>query len=115
MNEYKSEAYALFEKLMVELRQNVTRWMMTVEFNFIPTETTPQPLPMFEFHLDAATGQNERDGAALATGGRLHGPPMSPNACLRQPLPAGWERTSRNAMCPCGSGKKFKHCHGALV
>ena len=30
-------------------------------------------------------------------------------------LPAGWERTSRNALCPCGSGKKFKHCHGALI
>ena len=30
-------------------------------------------------------------------------------------MPAGWERTGRNAPCPCGSGKKFKHCHGALV
>jgi preprotein translocase subunit SecA len=30
-------------------------------------------------------------------------------------LPAGWERTSRNAPCPCDSGKKFKHCHGALI
>ena len=30
-------------------------------------------------------------------------------------LPDGWERTGRNAACPCGSGSKFKHCHGALV
>jgi preprotein translocase subunit SecA len=30
-------------------------------------------------------------------------------------LPDNWERTSRNSPCPCGSGKKFKHCHGALV
>jgi preprotein translocase subunit SecA len=30
-------------------------------------------------------------------------------------LPAGWQMTSRNAPCPCGSGKKFKHCHGSLV
>ena len=30
-------------------------------------------------------------------------------------LPDGWQRTGRNAICPCGSGRKFKHCHGALV
>ena len=55
-----------------------------------------------------------RDGAALATEGGF----MAPDQAERLPpsaLPAGWERTARNAMCPCGSGKKFKHCHGALV
>ena len=115
LNEYKSEAYALFEKLMLELRQNVTRWMMTVEFQFQPPEAfEPQPQPMFELHLDPTTGQNERDGAALATEGGF----MAPDVAERLPpsaLPAGWEKTSRNAMCPCGSGKKFKHCHGTLV
>ncbi|MEI9905060.1 MAG: SEC-C metal-binding domain-containing protein [Asticcacaulis sp.] len=30
-------------------------------------------------------------------------------------MPAGWQATPRNALCPCGSGKKFKHCHGALI
>ena len=43
---------------------------------------------------------------------------MAPDQAERLPpsaLPSGWERTSRNAMCPCGSGKKFKHCHGTLV
>ena len=52
--------------------------------------------------------------AALATEGGF----MAPEMAERLPpsaLPEGWERTSRNAMCPCGSGKKFKHCHGALV
>ena len=127
LNEYKSEAYALFEKLMLELRQNVTRWMMTVEFQFQPTPegfglqagaptdpTPPRPTRMFEMHLDPTTGENERDGAALATEGGF----MAPEVAERLPpsaLPSGWERTSRNAMCPCGSGKKFKHCHGALV
>ena len=116
LNEYKSEAYALFEKLMLELRQNVTRWMMTVEFQFAtPTEAfAAQQQPMFELHLDPTTGENERDGAALATEGGF----MAPDQAERLPpsaLPTGWERTSRNAMCPCGSGKKFKHCHGTLV
>ncbi len=115
LNEYKSEAYALFEKLMLELRQNVTRWMMTVEFQFQPPEAfAAQPQPMFELHLDPTTGENERDGAALATEGGF----MAPDQAERLPpsaLPPGWERTARNAMCPCGSGKKFKHCHGTLV
>jgi preprotein translocase subunit SecA len=126
LNEYKTEAYALFEKLMVELRQNVTRWMMTAEFQFQPppeefggfgAQTGGGPGRgggLFEVHLDPTTGENERDGAALATEGGF----MSPEVAERLPpsaLPQGWERTSRNAMCPCGSGKKFKHCHGALV
>ncbi len=113
LNEYKTEAYALFEKLTVELRQNVTRWMMTAQFQFEPPPQ-PQTQPRFEFHLDPATGENERDGAALATEGGF----MYPAVAERLPpsaLPSGWERTARNAMCPCGSGKKFKHCHGALV
>ena len=104
---------------MLELRQNVTRWMMTVEFQFQQPEVfaaqqQPRPAQMFELHLDPTTGENERDGAALATEGGF----MAPDQAERLPpsaLPAGWERTSRNAMCPCGSGKKFKHCHGALV
>jgi preprotein translocase subunit SecA len=127
LNEYKTEAYALFEKLMVELRQNVTRWMMTAQFQFQPPPEAfgdgfpglqpaggPNGGGMFEVHLDPTTGENERDGAALATEGGF----MSPQMAERLPpsaLPQGWERTSRNAMCPCGSGKKFKHCHGALV
>ena len=129
LNEYKTEAYALFEKLTVELRQNVTRWMMTVEFQFAPPSdgfgdpagapipngpTPPRSDRMFELHLDPTTGENERDGAALASQGGF----LAPEIAERLPpsaLPDGWERTSRNAMCPCGSAKKFKHCHGALV
>jgi preprotein translocase subunit SecA len=69
---------------------------------------------MFEIHLDPTTGENERFGAALASEGGF----LKPAVAERLPtssLPQGWERTSRNAMCPCGSGKKFKHCHGAHV
>jgi preprotein translocase subunit SecA len=115
LNEYKTEAFSLFEKLLVDLRQHVTRWVMTVEFQFQePDEFQRNPAEMFEVHLDPTTGENERDGAALATEGGF----MTPEMAERLPpsaLPSGWERTARNAMCPCGSGKKFKHCHGALV
>ncbi len=115
LTEYKPEAFSLFEKLLVDLRQHVTRWVMTVEFQFQPPEELQRdPSGMFEVHLDPTTGENERFGAGLAGEGGF----LDPAVAERLPpsaLPPGWERTSRNAMCPCGSGKKFKHCHGALV
>jgi len=115
LNEYKTEAFSLFEKLLVDLRQAVTRWVMTVKFQWEPTDFAPPPSPdMFEVHLDPTTGENERRGAALGSEGGF----LDPALAARLPasdLPPGWQRTSRNAPCPCGSGKKFKHCHGSLV
>ena len=112
LNEYKTEAFSLFETLIGNLRQEVTRWMMTVEFQFAPPE--PQPAPMFEVHMDPLTGQNERAlefaGAALDSGTAEQRASLPLSA-----LPEGFERTGRNAPCPCGSGRKFKHCHGVLV
>jgi preprotein translocase subunit SecA len=112
LNEYKTEAFTLFETLIGNLRQEVTRWMMTVEFQFAPPE--PQPAPMFEVHMDPLTGQNER--ALEFAGAALGGGSAEQRAALPlSALPEGFERTGRNAPCPCGSGRKFKHCHGALV
>ena len=116
LNEYKTEAFSLFEKLLVDLRQQVTRWMLTTEFQFEQPEGMFQPFPLDfnEVHLDPVTGENERAlGYGQGGGGDL-------DAAAREQLPVsalpgGWERTARNAPCPCGSGKKFKHCHGALI
>ena len=111
LNEYKTEAFTLFEKLLLDLRHNVTSWVMTVEFRFEePPVFQPAPLgDLFEVHMDPLTGENEA-GFGVDT----------LNAQQRQALPVGalpdgWERTGRNTPCPCGSGKKFKHCHGTLV
>ncbi|MFN3524030.1 MAG: preprotein translocase subunit SecA [Phenylobacterium sp.] len=109
LNEYKTEAFSLFEKLLVDLRQSVTRWLMTVEFQF--AEPEPPPVAFTEVHLDPLTGENAAQMGALPEG-------LSPEQRQALPitaLPDGWEDTGRNAPCPCGSGKKFKHCHGALV
>ncbi|URI15264.1 preprotein translocase subunit SecA [Brevundimonas albigilva] len=111
LNEYKTEAFSLFESLLYDLRHNVTRWLMTVEFRFQP----PPELPEFqEIHLNPGTGENEMaNPAAQNPEGALIGDDRS-----RLPvemLPAGWEMTGRNSPCPCGSGRKFKHCHGALI
>ena len=110
LQEYKTEAFTLFEKLLVDVRQSVTRWLMTVEFAF---EEPPQPPPgqLFEVHMDPLTGENVALMGALPDG-----LPVDQRAALPvAALPQGWEATGRNALCPCGSGKKFKHCHGALV
>jgi preprotein translocase subunit SecA len=107
LNEYKTEAFSLFEKLIGELRSNVTRWLLTVEFQF----TAPEPPPerqLVEVHVDPLTGENERTLSFAGDVGALSRAPATS-------LPDGWQRTGRNAPCPCGSGKKFKHCHGALV
>jgi preprotein translocase subunit SecA len=86
--------------------------MMTVEFRFAPPE--PSPPPMFEMHMNPFTGDNERAletvGATLAAGDAETRAALPLSA-----LPSGFETTGRNQACPCGSGRKFKHCHGALV
>ena len=113
LNEYKTEAFSLFEKLIGDLRQSVTRWMMTVEIQFADPE--PAPIPRYEVHIDPQTGENERV-MEMASGGAASAVLLDERASLPlTALPAGFERTGRNAPCPCGSGRKFKHCHGALV
>ena len=110
LNEYKTEAFSLFETLLTDLRQNVTRWLMTVEFQL--EEPPPPPFGQFqEVHLDPLTGENAARMGALPDGLNTEQRQALPVTAL----PENWENTGRNAPCPCGSGKKFKHCHGALV
>ncbi|HEY8616475.1 preprotein translocase subunit SecA [Phenylobacterium sp.] len=111
LNEYKTEAFSLFEKLLVDLRQNVTRWLMTVEFQFEEPPPPPSTGQFTEIHLDPLTGENAAQMGALPDGI----PADQRSALPTSALPQGWEDTGRNAACPCGSGRKFKHCHGALV
>ncbi len=110
LNEFKSEAFKLFYDMLSELRLEVTRWLMNAQLQAAPP---PQPISIprsdiFETHLDPDTGLNERrtSDPALAR--------EAPNAPLAQ-AEQDWAGTPRNAACPCGSGKKFKHCHGALT
>jgi preprotein translocase subunit SecA len=110
LNEYKSEAFSLFEKLLVDLRQNTTRWLMTVEFQF--AEPEPPPTTNYqEIHVDPLTGENAAQMGALPDGLSVDQRQALPISAL----PEGWENTGRNANCPCGSGRKFKHCHGSLI
>jgi preprotein translocase subunit SecA len=100
---------------------------MTIEFRFaeqapepsIPAPAAPLPGGFTEVHIDPLTGENERAALSLA-GPTLAGDVGALALAQRAAVPPsalaeGWERTGRNAPCPCGSGKKFKHCHGLLV
>jgi preprotein translocase subunit SecA len=117
LNEYKTEAFSLFETLLVDLRQNVTRWLMTVEFQFDePASELVTAGAQTAVHMDPDTGLNEGGGFNPVETQVPSNVPMDERQALPvSALPAGWEQTSRNGPCPCGSGKKFKHCHGSLV
>ena len=115
LNEYKSEALTLFEGLLARLRTDVVRQLMHVQVRMgEPPPVEEPPLPRMEaHHINPLTGEDEFAAPQnYSTGGvRLREPAerINPND------PATWGKVSRNAACPCGSGKKFKHCHGALV
>ncbi len=113
LNEYKSEAFELFESLLVRLREDVTRQLMSAQFVTEAPRIEETPLPeMRAHHLDPLTGEDELVGADPAS----HRPVRNdPGVALDPRDPSTWGKVSRNAPCPCGSGKKFKHCHGALV
>ncbi len=105
LNEYKSESFELFQSLLAKLRAEVVQQLMQVQISTgePPPSLEPKPLPqMRESHIDPLTGEDEMGGAQAASG------PADPNN------PATWGRTQRNAPCPCGSGRKYKHCHGSL-
>ena len=116
INEYKQEAFALFERMLVAIREDVTRILSHVR-----VEEAPPPLPeMPDFvttHYDPLTGGDDSYDVDAATMGLV----TTRIAPLQMPRPqpaedpATWEgKVSRNAPCPCGSGRKYKHCHGQL-
>jgi preprotein translocase subunit SecA len=129
LNEYKQEAYELFQNLLTNLRELVTTQLSHVEIR----QPAPPPPPrdfgnLTEIHIDPLTGENEADepippaaartanamlAATLGTAS-LGGDVAEADPSLRPIDPKLLVGVSRNAPCPCGSGKKFKHCHGAF-
>ncbi len=96
LQEYKSESFELFQTMLGNLRSAVTTQMMRVEV-VNQAEMPMEPLPeMFEQH-------DELDGS----GNRV--PEVDEETI------ASWGKVGRNAQCPCGSGEKYKHCHGRFA
>jgi preprotein translocase subunit SecA len=141
LNEYKSEAFQLFSQMLGRLRRDVTGQLMHI--TLAPAADVPQEFQDFgdlpemqAHHLDPATGEdefmaNEPPAAASRQERRASAKQANGAAPPRKPAPAAakgqrsnavnpgdpstWGKVSRNAPCPCGSGKKFKHCHGAIA
>ena len=106
LNEYKSEAFSLFEALLSRLRQMVSAQLLNIEIMERPPE---QQLPeMQASHIDASTGEDDAQPVRLTSGTQPKGDRTSQD-------PKDWGKVGRNEPCPCGSGKKFKNCHGRLA
>jgi preprotein translocase subunit SecA len=120
INEYKQEAFALFERMLSNIREDVTRTIARLDLRYEEPEAMALPdLPDFlTTHIDPFTGDDNSadiDGGDLGVIANTLPPMQSP----RPDMPAGENPyatldISRNAPCPCGSGRKYKHCHGVI-
>jgi preprotein translocase subunit SecA len=119
LNEYKQEAFALFEAMLETLRERVTQYVSHVEIREAPPEDAlvPRSAPArMQAHHDnpepaVGGGAPEGEGLRAAEPAVSHVDPES-----RDPNdPSTWGKVGRNEPCPCGSGKKYKHCHGNVA
>ena len=137
LREYQSEAFELFQSMQARLRETVTRALSVVEVRAQPAEETviqhPRAQQMRETRQDPAMlggqgmaqpaqatgtygGASPGGSSGVAAGGRgATVRRMAPPGVAADPTnPETWGKVARNAPCPCNSGKKYKHCHGAL-
>ncbi len=138
LNEYKAEAFSLFENMSQSLREAVTAQLMRVEIQAAPPQQPAALPPMAAHKIDPTTGEDEMalalagaetlarhgigsggalpGGEGVASGASMRSPSLRPQEAARNPQdPQSWGKVGRNEPCPCGSGKKYKHCHGRYV
>ena len=107
LNEYKSEAFQLFEGLLDGLRQEVTQKLGRIQ----PLSPEQQAELIRQLQAQAAAQQQ----AALKAADEAEAKASGDDTGFDETRPETWGNLGRNDACPCGSGKKFKHCHGRLV
>ncbi len=116
LNEYKSEAFAMFNAMLVELKERVTGMLARVE---LAPERPMDPPPMMQM-----VASHAEPDSALSSDVALAEPAAPSRIVSTAPTrtravdpndESTWAATPRNAPCPCGSGKKYKHCHGRLA
>ncbi|WP_137126475.1 preprotein translocase subunit SecA [Roseomonas sp. HF4] len=122
LNEYKSEAFALFNTMLGDLRERVTSLLLRIELRPEAPPPMPEGIGFLDMrHPDPAMAAAELELAGAGT--TYEAVPMAIGTAAPRPAaqgvdpddPSTWHRTPRNAPCPCGSGKKFKVCHGRAV
>ena len=118
LNEYKGESFTLFEQMLTRLRQAVAGQLMHIELtkqDEVPPLDGAELPPMEAHHIDPLTGEDEfaADGqVSNGTGAAKPARTRKTSVAVDPADPSTWGKVKRNALCPCGSGKKFKHCHG---
>ncbi len=120
INEYKQEAFSLFQRMLETIREDVTKTIAHAQFQMQAPVGLPELPDFITTHFDPFTGEDNSNDVDAGTTGHITSqlPPMQ----IPQPQqadigedPANWEGVvSRNAPCPCGSGRKYKQCHGAV-
>ena len=109
LNEYKNEAFQLFERLLNGLRYDVTK-----QLSIVRPLTDAERKAMIAKFLDEQIKPTETSKTASSQAIKSNSSmPLGAKTPPDQ-MPKGWQATGRNELCPCGSGKKFKHCHGRL-
>ncbi len=119
LNEYRREAFDLFEEMLVRVRETVTSTLSQVEFQMdsVPDDMLlPQQAAFHESRQDPALA-DVPEAAFEADGDVLTKTPVRnrvPTGAVDPQDPATWGKVPRNSPCPCGSGRKYKHCHGQI-
>ena len=117
IDEYKHEAFAMFERMLAQIREDVTGVLARAQIA-APQEQQLPVLPSFlTTHIDPFTGDDDTADIDASTGAILSRLPPLQMPQPDYPMPDGdvMAPASRNAPCPCGSGRKYKHCHGAVA
>jgi preprotein translocase subunit SecA len=116
LNEYKREAFDMFQDMLGRLREGVTQLLSHIEIQVNAPDPVPAPQSPREMQAQhPRTGQfgdaqpASADAQARQSARNTAAAEIDPND------PATWGKVARNAACPCGSGKKYKHCHGKLA
>jgi preprotein translocase subunit SecA len=116
IDEYKHEAFAMFERMLTVIREDVTGVLARAQI--APQEQQLPVLPSFlTTHIDPFSGDDDTADIDAGTGAILSRLPPLQAPQPDYPTPDGEviAPASRNAPCPCGSGRKYKHCHGAVA
>jgi preprotein translocase subunit SecA len=119
LNEYKTEGFTLFSEMVTNMKEAVTSQLMRVEIrmqgndDLLPDET--QLPPMQAHHIDATTGLDDVGEGAPVFGSFAGAATIGAALAIEPKNPETWGKVGRNDDCPCGSGKKYKHCHGAYA
>lgn len=113
LNEYKTEAFSLFETMLDNLREAVTSQLSHVELTQAPTDIEEYDMADAET-VHESDENSEQAGVQASSPANANQPVQHKTGPIDPNDPSTWGKVSRNAACPCGSGKKYKHCHGSF-